>query len=66
MKAILLIAASALTLLLFSCEEPPKPQPPAPPPVTDTTPVGDGLKVVGYALLGAAVVITVGRAVSKQ
>jgi hypothetical protein len=29
--------------------------------VTDTAPVGDGLKVIGYALLGAAVVGVLGR-----
>ena len=30
-------------------------------PVTDTQPVGDGLKVIGYAFLGAAVVAVAGR-----
>lgn len=29
--------------------------------VTDTQPVGDGLKVIGYALLGAAVVVVTGK-----
>jgi hypothetical protein len=30
-------------------------------PVTDTKPLGDGLKVIGFALIGASVVITLGR-----
>jgi hypothetical protein len=29
--------------------------------VTDTSPVGDGLKVIGFAMLGAAVVVVLGR-----
>lgn len=28
---------------------------------TDTAPVGDGLKVIGFCFLGAMVVLTVGR-----
>ena len=31
------------------------------PPPADLEPIGDGLKVIGFALVGAAVVITVGR-----
>ena len=34
---------------------------PPPPPVTNTAPIGDGLKVIGFALLGAAVVGVLGR-----
>ena len=30
-------------------------------PVTDTQPVGEGLKVIGYAMLGAAVVVVLGK-----
>ena len=30
-------------------------------PVTDTAPVGDGLKVIGFAMLGAACVVVLGR-----
>ena len=33
------------------------------PPVPDLGPVGDGLKVVGFAIVGAAVVISVSRLV---
>lgn len=53
------IPAVALAMALSSCDKPtPKP---APPPVTDTKPVGDGLKVIGFAMLGAAVVAVLGR-----
>ncbi|MDQ8190251.1 hypothetical protein QEH58_08085 [Roseibacillus persicicus] len=41
-------------------EEPAKPSPP-PTPVTDTEPVGSGLKVIGFAVLGASVVCVLGR-----
>jgi hypothetical protein len=30
-------------------------------PVTDTEPVGEGLKVIGYAMLGAACVVVLGK-----
>jgi len=30
-------------------------------PITDTRPVGEGLKVIGFGLLGAAVVLVLGR-----
>lgn len=33
----------------------------APPVITDTGPVGEGLKTMAYALLGAAVVLVLGR-----
>ncbi len=56
--AIAAIPAVALALACSSCEpEPPKPAP----PVTDTRPVGEGLKVIGFAMLGAAVVAVLGR-----
>jgi hypothetical protein len=37
--------------------------PPKPPPVavTDTEPVGERLKVIGFAMLGAVCVIVLGR-----
>lgn len=31
------------------------------PPVPDMVPLGDGLKVIGYALVAAAVVLTLGK-----
>jgi hypothetical protein len=50
----------ALGLAGASCSPSPS-EPPPPVPYTDTAPVGDGLKVIGYALLGAAVVGVLGR-----
>jgi hypothetical protein len=44
-----------LALMLVSCKGG------QPPPMPDFTPVGDGLKTLGYAVLGAAVVLTLGR-----
>lgn len=55
----LLIPAVSLTLIYGSCSEVP-PDPPPPARVTDTKPVGDGLKVIGYALLGSAIVLVLG------
>ena len=57
--ALIGIPAVALAMALSSCDTPPTK--PAPPPVTDTRPVGDGLKVIGFAVLGAAVVAVLGR-----
>jgi hypothetical protein len=48
------LVASLPVILLTSCS-------PAAPPVPDMGPVGDGLKVIGFALIGVSVVITVGR-----
>jgi hypothetical protein len=49
-------------MALGSCSEAPsKPPPPPTVAVTDTAPVGDGLKVIGFAMLGAAVVVVLGR-----
>jgi hypothetical protein len=49
------LSVMGLALMLVSCKGG---QPPAMP---DFTPVGDGLKTLGYAVLGAAVVLTLGR-----
>ena len=59
LKKLLLLPAAAFVIACASCGES-TPEPP-PPPVTDTEPVGEGLKVIGYALLGAAVVGVLGR-----
>ena len=48
------VCVMGLALTLVSC----KGQVPVMP---DFTPVGDGLKTLGYAVLGAAVVLTLGR-----
>lgn len=59
-KLILLPAViGGLALCLCSCEE----DTPTPPVsyVTDTEPVGAGLAVIGFAMVGAAVVLVLGR-----
>ncbi len=48
------LIASLPVILLTSCS-------PSAPPVPDMGPVGDGLKVIGFALIGVSVVVTVGR-----
>jgi len=61
-QTLLLVPLFGLILACASCGDSsaPKPAPP-PPPVTDTKPVGEGLKVIGYAMLGAAVVAVLGK-----
>ena len=62
MKSLLLLPAAGLVMACASCADSPSPPSPMPPPqVTDTKPVGEGLKVLGYAVLGAAVVCVLGR-----
>ncbi|MEI7910146.1 MAG: hypothetical protein WCK77_10955 [Verrucomicrobiota bacterium] len=57
--SLLLLPVLGCCLAVTSCQDDaPKA---APPPVTDTRPVGDGLKVIGFAMLGAAVVAVLGR-----
>jgi hypothetical protein len=65
LKPLLLLPVAGILLACASCSESPSPKPP-PPPVTDTRPVGEGLKVIGFALLGAAVVGVLGRMLSKS
>ncbi len=61
MRPSLLAACLALPLLAGGCSEP-SAKPPTPQPVvTDTRPLGEGLKVIGFAFLGASVVVTLGR-----
>ena len=61
MRPSLLAACLALPLLVGGCSEPSK-EPPTPVQVvTDTAPVGEGIKTLAYALLGASVVFTLGR-----
>jgi len=54
-KILLLTAGGAAVLLLAGCGGS------SAPPVPDLVPVGDGLKVVAYALIAAAVIITLGK-----
>jgi hypothetical protein len=58
-KKLLLLPAAGIFMACASCGG--SAPAPAPPPVTDTAPVGDGLKVIGFAMLGAAVVVVLGR-----
>ena len=51
------VLPALLPALLASCT------PPAGPPAPDMGPVGDGLKVIGYALIAVAVIFTVGRSI---
>ena len=59
LKMLLLLPVAGLFMACSSCAD--SPSKPPPPPVTDTTPVGEGLKVIGFAMLGAAVVCVLGR-----
>lgn len=59
-RLLLLLPLAGLVLALASCSEGSPPEPPAV-PVTDTAPVGRGLHAVSYAILGAAVVLVLGR-----
>jgi len=54
------LAGLGLVLACASCSDSSPPKPP-PVPVTDTEPVGEGLKVIGYAMLGAACVVVLGK-----
>lgn len=61
MRSSLLAACLALPLLTSGCSEP-LPESPSPKAaVTDTAPLGDGIKTLAYALLGASIVVTLGR-----
>ena len=59
LKMLLLLPLAGLFMACASCSD--SPSTPPPPPVTDTEPVGEGLKVIGFAMLGAAVVCVLGR-----
>lgn len=60
LKKLLLLPVAGVILALSSCnEDEAKHAPPV--TVTDTQPVGEGLAVIGFAIVGAAVVIVLGR-----
>lgn len=61
LKPLLLLPVAGLFMACASCAESQSKPTPPPPPVTDTRPVGEGLKVIGFAMLGAAVVCVLGR-----
>lgn len=57
---VILLPVAAAVMALGSCnEEPAKPAPHV--TVTDTKPVGEGLTVIGFAIVGATVVVVLGR-----
>ena len=58
-KVVLLPIAAAVMALSSCNEEPAKPAPHV--TVTDTKPVGEGLTVIGFAIVGATVVVVLGR-----
>ncbi len=55
-RSLLLLPVIVCALASVSCQE-------QGPPMVDTTPLGDGLKVIGYALVGAAVLGVLGKLV---
>ena len=62
LKKLLLLPVAGAFMVCASCSEFEHQQAPALRPiVTDTTPIGDGLKVIGFALVGVAVVAVLGR-----
>lgn len=64
-RILLMAALAGLITCLSSCSESRKPEEPPAVPVTDTRPVGDGLKIIGYSLLGGCVVIVMGRILTR-
>ena len=61
LKHLLLLPVLGCLMAIGACQDAPPPKPSPPVLVTDTRPVGKGLEVIGYALLGAAVVAVLGR-----
>lgn len=54
------LAGLVLALACTSCSESSPPKPLAV-PVTDTAPIGRGIQVLGYSVLGAACVMALGK-----
>ena len=54
-RCLLLVAGGATVLVLAGCGDA------GAPPVPDMGPLGDGLKVIGYAVIAAAVIVTLGK-----
>jgi hypothetical protein len=55
------LAALVVTLAFASCSGGDSTPTPPPVTVTDTEPVGEGLKLIGFAVLGAAIVTVLGK-----
>ena len=60
---LLLIPLAGMALALASCSAGGSSSRLPSVPITDTQPVGEGLKVIGYAMIGAAVVLVAGRVI---
>ena len=58
---VVLLPVAAAVMALSSCNEESATKPVPQVTVTDTKPVGEGLTVVGFAIVGAAVVVVLGR-----
>ena len=61
LRTLLLLPVAAACMALNSCNEEDAPKPAPQVTVTDTEPVGAGLTVIGFAIVGAAVVVVLGR-----
>lgn len=61
LKKLLLLPVAGVLLVLSACNDDETNKHASPVTVTDTKPVGDGLTVLGFAIVGAAVVIVLGR-----
>lgn len=59
MRRSIFLPLAVVVFAVSSCKD--EPVKVTPPPVTDVRPLGDGLKVIGFSLLGASVVLTLGR-----
>jgi hypothetical protein len=57
------LAGIAVALSLASCSS--SYSDPLPPPVTDTQPIGKGLSIIGYSILGGMLVFVFGSMVKR-
>lgn len=55
-RSLLLLPVIGCALACVSCQD-------QGPPIVDVSPLGDGLKVIGYAIIGAAVLAVLGKLV---
>lgn len=60
-RILLLLPVAGVILALSSCNDDEANKHAPPVAITDTKPVGEGLAVIGFAIVGAAVVIVLGR-----
>lgn len=61
LKKFLLLPAAAVFMLLNSCNDDEANKHAPPVTIMDTKPVGDGLAVIGFAMVAGCVVIVLGR-----